>query len=307
MIKLNDIIKNIDGWIMDIQIIKTFVHVAKRENFTKAAEDLNYAQSSVTMQVQRLEKELGVPLFERVGRKNYLTVVGREFLSYAEKILLLTEKASVIGKDLKSMKGEIKIGILESLLFSKFLPVLSSFSQKFPNIEVIVKIGQTVELVELLKQNKLDIIYVSTDEQTDPLLNCLFKKKEELVFAVSSDHPLSLMKNLAVQEVFNYSFVVTEQTGYCYKHLLKIASENTAILRHGMVVDSVSAIKTLISNGQSVAFLPKYSLKDEIENKSLSIVSCKLPPQIYYSQLICTKDKWMSPFIEELVEEIKAL
>lgn len=292
---------------MDIQIIKTFVHVAKRQNFTKAAEDLNYAQSSVTMQVQRLEKELGVALFERVGRKNYLTVAGKEFLSYAEKILLLTEKAAVIGKDLTSIKGEIKIGILESLLFSKFLPVLSSFTQKFPNLEVIVKIGQTVELIELLKQNKLDIIYVSTDEQTDPLLNCLFKKKEELVFATSANHPLSLKKNVPVQEVFNYSFVVTEQTGYCYKHLLKIASDNAAVLRHGIVVDSVSAIKTLILSGHSVAFLPKYSLKHEILNKSLSVVSCKLPPQIYYSQLICTKDKWMSPFIEELIAEIKTI
>lgn len=290
---------------MDIQTIKTFIQIAKLENFSKVAEELNYAQPTITMQMQKLEKELGFPLFERIGRKNHLTLAGKEFLIYAEKILYLTEKAGTIGQDLKTLKGIIKIGVLESLLFAKLLPVLSSFRQKFPNLEVNIKLGQTIELIELLKQNKLDIIYVSTDELADPNLNCCYKKTEELVFAVSSTHPLAALRNVSAKKIFDYPFIVTEPTGYCYKRLSEIFAEKNCTLRHEVVVDSIAAITTLLRNGQSVAFLPKYSLKEDLMQEQLTIISTDILPQFYYSQLLCAKYKWMSPFIEELIDDIK--
>ena len=290
---------------MDIQTIKTFIYVAKLENFSKAAEELNYAQSTVTMQLQKLEKELGFPLFERIGRKNHLTTAGNEFLSYAEQILQLTERASAIGQDLKSIKGIIKVGILESLLFSKFLPVLSSFKEKFPNIDVNIKIGQSSELKELLRQNKLDIIYISTDEPLDSALNCCFKNKEELVFVTSFSHPLTKVKNVSAKTIFDYSFIVTEPTGYCYKQLNKISAANKCILHHSMIIDSVAAIKDLLLKGNYIGFLPKYSLNDNADQKRLAVISSKIPRQFYYSQVLCAKNKWLSPFIEELIKEIK--
>ena len=76
---------------MDTQSANTFVHIARLGSFTRAAEELHYAQSTVTMQMQRLEKELGYPLFERIGRKTQLTAEGREFLTYAERFLELAE------------------------------------------------------------------------------------------------------------------------------------------------------------------------------------------------------------------------
>ena len=290
---------------MDIQNIKTFMCVAKLENYSKAAEELNYAQSTVTMQLQNLEKELGFQLFERIGRKNHLTLAGKEFLVYAEELLSLTEKIGFIWKDIKTLKGIIRIGILESLLFAKLLPVLSTFRKNFPNLEVNIKIGQTSELKELLKQNKLDIIYVSTDENTDPALNCCYKKRDELVFAVSPNHTLASSENIKTEEVFKYPFILTEPTGYCYKRLSEIAAEKNCTLQHGIVVDSISAIITLVNQGNSVAFLPKYSLKESIEQRKLAVVSSDLPSQFYYSQLLCNKGKWMSPFIHELISNIK--
>lgn len=290
---------------MDIQSIKTFMYVAKHESFSKAAQELNYAQSTVTMQLQRLEKELGFPLFERIGRKNYLTPAGTEFLSYAEQILQLVEQAGSISYDLRSTKGIIKIGILESLLFSGFLSVIASFKKNFPNIDVNIKIGHSTDLMELLKQNKLDIIYISTDKLVDPALNCCFKNEEELVFAASVSHPLTSGKNLSAETIFDYSFVVTEPTGYCYKQLNKISTQNKCFLKQSMVINSVAAVKEMLLKGDYIAFLPKYALMDAVENKELTILSTKFPKQTYYTQILCAKNKWLSPFIKELIDEIK--
>ena len=84
---------------MDIKNLKTFINVAKLGSFTKAANEMNYVQSTVTTQIQQLEKELGYPVFDRIGKKVSLTTLGAEFLKSAYSILNILEKAETKGKD----------------------------------------------------------------------------------------------------------------------------------------------------------------------------------------------------------------
>ncbi len=290
---------------MDTQSANTFVTIARLGSFTEAAEMLHYAQSTVTMQMQRLEKELGFPLFERIGRKTQLTAGGKEFLSYAERFLELSEGARRIGRDAKTMTGTLRVGILESLLFAKMLPILSEFRREFPNLEINLKIGQASELRSLLKQNQLDVIYISGAANTDPALRACYRREEELVFAVDPSHPLTQKDPLALSEVFAHPFIVTEPTGYCYGHLLELAAEQNCELRHSVVLDSIIAICSLLSDRQSVAFLPSYALCDRVAAGELTILNVDAPKQLYDSQLLCVKEKWISPFIAALIEKIR--
>lgn len=72
-----------------------------------------------------------------------------------------------------------------------------------------------------------------------------------------------------------------------------------------MIIDSVAAIKALLLKGNYIGFLPKYSLNDDADQKRLAVISSEIPRQFYYSQILCAKNKWLSPFIEELIAEIK--
>ncbi|MBR2722044.1 MAG: LysR family transcriptional regulator [Clostridia bacterium] len=290
---------------MDTQSLKTFVTVARLGSFTRAADELHYAQSTVTVQIQHLEKELGFPLFERVGRKTQLTGGGKEFLRYAEQLLSLAERARTVGKDHTHMKGSISIGVLESLLFAKMLPILPSLRLQFPNLEVRLKMGQTAELRSLLRKNQLDVIYVSSSLNTDPSLLCPYKRKEELVFVADTSHPLAKKERIAPSELFSFPFIVTEPSGYCYGRLSEIASEQECTLTHSVELDSIIAICALLRDRQSVAFLPKYALDRELRDGNLTVLQVDCPPQTYYSQLLCTKHKWISPFIEHLISQIR--
>ena len=290
---------------MDTQSLNTFVLIAHLGSFTQAAEELHYAQSTVTMQMQRLEKELGYPLFERIGRKTQLTAEGKEFLSYAERFLDLSEGAKRIGRDAKTMRGTLRVGILESLLFAKMLPILSEFRRDFPNLEINLKIGQAAELRSLIKQNQLDIIFVSGSANTDPALCSQYRHEEELVFAVDPAHPLATKEKIKLSDVFSFPFIVTEPTGYCYGRLCEIAAEQKQTLYHSVVLDSIIAICTLLSDRQSVAFLPKYALTERLAAGELTTLDVDDEKQIYYSQLLCAKDKWLSPFIEALIAKIR--
>lgn len=285
---------------MDLQNIKTFICVAKSENFTKAAQELNYAQSTVTSQIQNLEEELGIPLFERIGRKNHLTAGGKEFLGYATEMLYLFQRSASIGKELKNSKSLLRIGVLESLLFANLLSVLPKLQEEFPNLEVTIKMGQSYELLSMLKQNQLDVIYISNALNTDMSVKCCYKRREELVFVSAPGHPLAAKENICVEDVFNCSFVVTEPTGYCFGRLREIASEKSLNINHNITIDSVSAVVSLIKDNRSIAFLPEYAIKDELLANTLVKLGTNIQPQFYYSQLLCVREKWISPFIDFL-------
>ncbi len=292
---------------MNLQNIKTFVAVAKFENFTKAAKELNFAQSTVTMQVQSLEKEIGILLFERIGKNIYLTDGGKEFLPEAERIIEILDRTSAIGKDYKLIKGELKIGILESLLFSKFSPILSKLKEEFPLLKISLKIGQASELFELLRLNKLDIIYVSGAQNTDEKFLCCYQRKEEIVFVAANGDKFRAADIKETTEIFQNKFIVTETNGFCFNRLKEIAENAQQTLKYDIMVDSVSAICDLIKATDCIAYLPKYAIQNRINTGELIEIQHNGERSVYYSQLLCQKEKWLSPFIKRLIATVEKM
>jgi len=290
---------------MDIQSLETFLQVADIENFTKAAEMMNYAQSTVTMQIKRLEQELGFPLFERIGRKNYLTAAGKSFLPQAAEIIRILQRVQTLNAEPAEIKATLRIGVLESLMFSTVLHIIPYFSERYPNIDIMLKIGQASELMSLLKQNQLDLIYISNTAIQDSVLNCCYKKPEEIIFVADAEHAFSKRKSIPIGEVLHCPFIVAEPTGRCFGRLQEIAAEQNASFRHAVIVDNIRAIAELLKDGQSISFLPAYSLKKQLQKKELVKLDVDLPPQIYYSQILCHNEKWMAPYMEYFIDLIR--
>jgi len=290
---------------MDVQSIKTFIQVANLKNFTKAAEELNYAQSTVTAQIQRLEEELGFPLFERIGRKNYLTAGGEAFLTHATQILHIIQQASSLGQDLAEMKGSLRVGTLETLMFAGVLPIIPDFRKEFPNVDVILKIGQASELLSMLKQDQLDLAYISQAPNIDPSLQCCYRRRESMIFIAGKDHPLAEREKVPMEEVLTYPFIMAEKTGRCYGRLMELVAEHQMVFRDAVIIDSIAAIITLLRDDMSVSFLPEYALRSSLEEGSLVKLDVDAPEQQYYSQILCHKNKWHSPFISRFIHMIR--
>jgi len=290
---------------MDVQSIKTFIQVANLKNFTKAAEELNYAQSTVTAQIQRLEEELGFPLFERIGRKNYLTAGGEAFLSHATEILHIIQQASSLGQELKEMKGTLRVGTLESLMFVGVLPIIPAFRAAFPNVDIAFKIGQASELTSMLKQDQLDLAYISQSPNIDPTLQCQYRRRESMIFIAGRNHPLAKREKIPVEEALAYPFIMAEKTGRCYGRLMEIVAEHQMVFRDAVIIDNIAAILTLLRDDLSISFLPEYALLPELEEGSLVKLDVDTPEQLYYSQILCHKNKWHSPFISRFIEMIR--
>lgn len=291
---------------MDTQAIKTFIQVANLGSFTRAAEELRYAQSTVTAQIQRLEEELGFPLFERIGRKSCLTPGGQNFLPKASQILRLLQEAGALGAEPSQLRGTLRIGVLESLLFAGVLPVLPDFRREFPNVDVSLKIGQASELLAQLKQNSLDMIYISGALQNDPALERCYQRREPLIFLAGPSHPLAEEAEIPIDRVLSCPFIMAEPSGYCYERLHEIARQQDIALRHSVLVDNIAAISRLLGDDRSLAFLPEYALCKELDAGQLKKLSVAFPTQIYHSQLLLHRNKWVSPYMERFMALIRS-
>lgn len=291
---------------MDLRNIQTFIRAAELGSFTKVANELGYVQSTVTMQMQQLERELGFPLFDRIGKKISLTALGLEFLGYAYRIERTMMEASNLGKETTDIKGTLRVGVLESLLFGNMLQLLPRFKDKYINLDLQLKMGHASELLQQLKQNQLDIVYLSAGLNTDPELHCCYRRREKLVFVCSPEHPIANRKDITIEELLKYDFVVTERTGICYGRLQSLAQRYNAMLHVAVEVDSTVAIAALVQMNMVLAFLPEYSVQKKLESGDLIRVDVDIEPQIYYSQILYHNSRWKSPFMVGLIEEIKA-
>jgi len=290
---------------MDIKNIEAFICVSNLQNFTKAAEELGYVQSTVTMQIQQLEREIGSPLFDRIGRKVSLTSTGMRFLPYAHEILHIMQKVSTLDKELEEIQGILKVGILESLFFSTMSKILPEFKKRFPYVTVECTIGPSTDLCDALQHNQLDMVFTSDNLDTTPSFSWHYKRKERMIFVANPYHELANKKKVTLEELLEYSFIMPERTGNCYRRLEELAADKRRDVHDTIIVNSVIAIIDLLSHTEGITFLPEYSVASYISQGILSYIHADIEDQYFYSQVLCHKSKWISPFAEYMITLIK--
>jgi DNA-binding transcriptional LysR family regulator len=148
---------------LDLELLRTFVAITDRESFALAAEQVRRTQSAVTQQMARLEEQLGVALFRKVGRSKRLTEHGVRLLDYARRLLALNEEAlaSLAAPDLR---GPLRIGSIYDATEFLLPPLLARFSQLYPNLQIEVHTDRTAHLLQALKRGEIEIALVGQPE-----------------------------------------------------------------------------------------------------------------------------------------------
>lgn len=289
---------------MDIRSIETFIKVAELGSITKAADELSYVQSTVTTQIKQLEKELGYPLFDRIGKKISLTALGEQMLHYAYEMVNVAQKAKTVPLNDTDVKGLLRVGVSESLLIGVFLNILPQFKARYKNVDLKINSGHTTDLLDALKQNKLDIVFIAKPKSSDENLTCHYIRKENLIFIAGKNHPLAGKKQISITELFENNFVTTEHEGICYNLLTHLAEKHNLSVNDWVEVDNIFVIAELVKKGVGLAFLPQYAVLRQIEKGDVVALDIDCEPQIYYSQLLCHKSRWVPPYVKGLIDMV---
>lgn len=175
---------------MDIKDLTVFYEVAKENNISHAAKNLNYVQSGVTMRMKQLENELGVPLFYRNGKGVTLTSNGEILLTYAKQIIhLMDQSIKAVQSNRTDPKGTLKIGCTESTTAVRLPSILTAYYERYPEVELILETNTTEQLIKLVLERKLDGAFIAGSTQHNELHTNVFHE-EELVLISKNLYPL---------------------------------------------------------------------------------------------------------------------
>lgn len=290
---------------MELRQLITFSKITQLKSFLKAAEDLGYAQSTITTQIQLLEKELGIKLFERIGRNMELTSKGLIFLEYAEKIINLSEEAKAAVADSDTPKGTLKIGVVESLCTIRLPEVLKYYHMKYPEVEVIIKIGTCSDLHNMLRNNTVDLIFILGELIKDPdLLSCMCYE-EEMALLASPLNKLKGKKNLKLKDISSEPLILTEK-GCSYRGVFEEMFKAENLQPHlGLEIGSIETIKTFVKNNLGITLLPVMTAQNELEKGELvklDLVGCEFN---IMTQVLYHKNKWLTPAMNVFIDMLK--
>ncbi|MBR0456780.1 MAG: LysR family transcriptional regulator [Firmicutes bacterium] len=177
---------------METRIAATFIKVAELGSITKAADQLGYSQGAVTSQIKQLEKDLGVLLFDRIGRGIQLTEAGRNFRKYAVRLVRASEDADAFAMDKKDPEGQLVIEATSSASIGILPKVLYGFHERYPKIKLSVRLSEDTDiLVSHVRQNRVDFaVFLAPKENYDGC-TLVAERKEEFQFVTSPSDRLA--------------------------------------------------------------------------------------------------------------------
>ena len=195
---------------MNLDQLETFLAVARAESFTKAAPLVHRTQSAVSRQVQELERFLGMPLFERLGKQVNLTDAGRMLLHDAPQLLQQAENLRERLRDIgEGISGELRIGATLSAA-NTFIPdVLAKFRRHYPSVTLSLTPAQTKSLANRLRRNEMDVAVLGSDVAESELTTS-YRITDELVLVASPDHLLARNRIVHPEELEGMDFIHRE-------------------------------------------------------------------------------------------------
>jgi LysR family transcriptional regulator, regulator of the ytmI operon len=241
---------------MDLKALQTFHRIVSLGSFYRAAEEMNYAQSTVSMQIQRLETEIGAQLFDRSQKSVSLTEAGRVF--YAESIEILKRIDQLRETMMEVTRGEsgsVRIGVTEPSASLRLPAILSRFLHAHPKVLVSVHIANTPVLSDLLHTGEIDIALCTTPEMgTDIFFEPLFQ--EEFVVLLPEGHSLAAQSTISPTHFAGQRLLITARN--CpYRKMLDVAVQGWGVTLNTLEISSITALKSYVEHGIGIALVPR--------------------------------------------------
>ena len=290
--------------------LKVFEEVARSGSFTKAAEEMFLSQPTVSQQIKQLTKAVGIPLFEQIGKRIYLTEAGKEVLSVCKDISEKMSQLEMTLADLKGLKqGNLRLAVITTAKY--FVPrLLGQFRHRYPGIKIALQVTNRKQVLDRLSEN-VDDLYILGQPPEGLDINLRPILENALVAIAPSDHPLAGEKNIPLQRLAQEPFIIREAGSGTRMAVEQFFAENRVEMNVEMEIGSNEAIKHAIVGGLGISVLSRHVLALEGTRGPLTILDVEGFPIQRHWYIVYPSTKQLSvvasTFLEYLLNEGKQM
>ncbi|MHA3098514.1 LysR substrate-binding domain-containing protein [Acinetobacter brisouii] len=292
---------------MELRHLRYFVAVVEEQSFTKAAERLFIAQPPLSRQIQNLEQELGIQLFERGSRPLKTTPAGDFFYQHAIKLLSNAEQMVSMTQRINAVQTTIRIGFVSSLLFGLLPRIIYLYRQKHPHLKIeLIEMGTQTQ-VEALKDGRIDAGFGRL-RISDPAIKRVLLRNEKLVVATHASHPFNQYKTQGVHlaDLVDQNILLYPSTAKpnFSTHVLSIFSEHGLEPQKLTETREIQLALGLVAAGEGVCIVPEST--NSIQLAQLNYLPL-IDPNALSSIFITIRNMEDSSYIYALFETIRQI
>ncbi len=291
---------------MELRQLEYFLVLCKELHFTKAAEKLNISQPTLSHQIKVLENELGIPLFDRLGKKIAITEAGKILYDQTVRIFRSIENAKNQISELKELKtGNLVVGTVPVELTEMISGYLLDYYRKYPGIHVCIKSSE--DLLNLLRENKIDFAVSYKKEDLDyeeEQLEVIPLFKEDLLVVAHKDHPLSAFESIPFEEVLKHELILFPKNYQCKKLIDSAARKRNLHVKTKIETASVQTIFQLVEENIGATILSK-SVCSSYQSPVLCNRPISDPPLTREIVLLYRKNKFISFAAKAFIQLMK--
>jgi DNA-binding transcriptional LysR family regulator len=293
---------------LNLNLLKIFYIAAQKSSFSAAADELLVTQPTVSAQIKALEKQYGLILFKRIGKRVELTDSGRRLFKYAKRVFGLAAEIEELLSDICSGEESIiRLGIGKS--YGKYFisPLLSRFQKKFPKVKMILKEGHSEDIFKGILRYEIDFGLLGINSIKRRGLELIKIDNQEVLLVVWPHHRLANSQSVSFSDLKDEAIILREK-GSGVRNLI-IAEFEQEKIRPNIVIETenVDTLIELIKEEEGVGFLSKFVAEREIESGTLNAISFR--KKLYINgYLAFLKNSYFSKtkkaFLKALVEYI---
>jgi DNA-binding transcriptional LysR family regulator len=291
---------------MDVRDLQIFLSVANHLNFTRASEEVNLSQPSVSVRMRHLERDLGTKLFEQLGKKIALTEAGKLLVPYAGRVIAAMDDTRNAINELQGLeRGSLRIGASTTPGMYLVPRTIAHFKQRYPKIEVHLTVKDTRQIEEGVIRNEFDFGFVGGHLVGDEV-EVVSWLTDELVLIVPVGHRLASKRRVKPQDLSKEQFIFREQgsatRAVVAGHLRKSRIEARAV----MEMANPESVKKAVQNGLGIAFISAFAVESELKAKTLVAVKLRGLEILRELKIVYREDKHLSPAARAFLEVSEA-
>ncbi len=273
--------------------LQVFEKVASHLNYSRAAEELYLSQPAVSMQIKQLEGHIGLPLFEQMGKKIFLTEAGKELFHYARNIAQQLGEMEAMFDEMKGLgQGKLTLSVVNTANY--FTPkLLATFCQQHPNINVILQVANRDAVLKQLADNNTDLAIMGKPPTELDISSKQFMDNPLVVIA-PPDHPLAVRQQIDLAELALYPFVSREKGSGTRSAMERVFEQHHIQPRISMEMETNEAIKQSVQAGMGLGILSLHSIELELETKRLIMLDVEHFPLMRHWYVAHRKSKRLS-------------